>query len=305
MKRLAVLLAILPALVSTSLAQDRLRVVATTSDLRSLAKAVGGEYVIVSSLVPPGEKIATYPLKFQDSMVLKTARVVVRAGPGIDPWFDQLLARTATRLPLPDLARGAKGHVDASLAVSDVLSAYAGLAESRKRRGPEPYSWLDPKNAEAITLKILEAFKRVDPDHAKFYETNREGFLTRLNGKINEWTARLLPLRDQPMVAFQDQWEYFTRRFHLNVVDFVEQRPSGAPRRRQLAQLVKTMRERAVRFIIRQPSEPERPVNALARQTGAQVVLLAASVGALPGAEDYIGLFDANVNALVEANRKK
>ena len=51
---------------------------------------------------------------------------------------------------------------------------------------------------------------------------------------------------------------------------------------------------------MRQPHEPEKNVAFLAQRTGA-VVVLAASVGALPGAVDYISLFDANVAALLSA----
>src|SRR6187455_1642817 len=96
MKRLILILAIaagLPAAAQSQApapAQDqRLRVV-TTSDLRALAKAVGSDRVIVSSLVPPGERPEYYQPRLQETSVLKGARVVVRAGTSIDPWFDKL-----------------------------------------------------------------------------------------------------------------------------------------------------------------------------------------------------------------------
>ena len=93
MKRLILALATLAAFVSTASAQDRLRVVTTTGDLRVLAKAVGAERVIVTSLVPPGERPERYAPRLQETSILKGARVVVRAGTGIDGWFDKLLAR--------------------------------------------------------------------------------------------------------------------------------------------------------------------------------------------------------------------
>jgi hypothetical protein len=43
----------------------------------------------------------------------------------------------------------------------------------------------------------------------------------------------------------------------------------------------------------------------LAQRTGAKVVQLAGSVGMLPNTDDYIALFDANVNALVSAHKEK
>jgi zinc/manganese transport system substrate-binding protein/zinc transport system substrate-binding protein len=54
-----------------------------------------------------------------------------------------------------------------------------------------------------------------------------------------------------------------------------------------------------VRIVVREPHEPKRDVDFVAEKTGATVVTLAASVGALPQAADYIALFDANVTALL------
>jgi hypothetical protein len=53
--------------------------------------------------------------------------------------------------------------------------------------------------------------------------------------------------------------------------------------------------------VVREPHEPERDVAFVAGKTGASVVVLGASVGALPNAPDYISLFDANVAALSAA----
>ena len=52
---------------------------------------------------------------------------------------------------------------------------------------------------------------------------------------------------------------------------------------------------------MREPHEPERDVVFVASKAGASVVMLAASVGALPEASDYISLFDVNVEALKSA----
>jgi hypothetical protein len=49
---------------------------------------------------------------------------------------------------------------------------------------------------------------------------------------------------------------------------------------------------------VRQPHEPEKDAAFVAQRTGGVVVVLAASVGALPRADDYVSLFDVDVAAL-------
>ncbi len=311
MTRLILALATLAAFVSTASAQqDRLRIVTTTGDLKVLAKAVGAERVIVTSLVPPGERPERYAPRLQETSVLKGARVVVRAGPGIDGWFDKLLSRAAQKNGRSDIERGEKGHVDASAAVSatDPTLVSAGFAARNRRsqRGAAIlHYWLDPKTADSITAAMVKTFSEVDPDNKRYYEQNRTAFLSRLNQKIGEWTTRLEPLKGEPLLAFHDDWDYFARRFNLNIVDFITERDGAPPKLGRIGELVKLMKDKKIRFILAEANQPERHSNMLAQRTGAKVVQLAGSVGMLPNSDDYISLFDANVNALVTAYKQK
>ncbi len=54
-------------------------------------------------------------------------------------------------------------------------------------------------------------------------------------------------------------------------------------------------------IVIREPYDPERDVAFVAGKAGATIATLAASVGALPGAGDYLALFDTDVAALKTA----
>lgn len=311
MTRLILALAALAIFVSTASAQqDRLRVVTTTGDLRVLAKAVGAERVIVTSLVPPGERPERYAPRLQETSVLKGARVVVRAGPAIDGWFDKLLSRSAQKNGRTGIERGEKGHIDASAAVaaSDPMLVSAGFAARNRRsqRGAATlHYWLDPKTADAITAAIVKTFSEVDPDNKRYYEQNRTAFLSRLNQKMGEWTSRLAPLKGEPLLAFHDDWDYFARRFDLNIVDFITERDGAPPKLGRIGELTKLMKDRNIRLILAEANQPERHSNMLAQRTGAKVVQLAGSVGMLPNTDDYIALFDANVNALVTAYKQK
>jgi ABC-type Zn uptake system ZnuABC Zn-binding protein ZnuA len=279
-------------------AQERLAIVTTTSDLRSLAEAVGGDRVAVTSLVPPGFDPEEYQPRPQDFARVSKARVVVRVGLDFDLWFDRLLAQAGA-----GARRGEPGYVDASFAIAtlDVRGVSVGPGDGHAHGSGNPHYWLDPKNAEIITANVLAGLARVDPVNAPAYEANRLAFLARLEGKLKQWEAKLAPLHGVPLVAYHNSFAYFARRFRLDFVGFIEPRPGVPPPPSHIAALIGTMRAREVKIIVRQPHEPEKNVAFLAQRTGATVVLLAASVGALPGADDYISLFDANVVALLSA----
>jgi ABC-type Zn uptake system ZnuABC Zn-binding protein ZnuA len=282
-----------------AIAQDRIRVVTTTTDLRSLTEAVGGDLVDAMSLVPPNFDAEEYQPKPQDALRLKDARLVVRVGLDYDLWFDRLLASTAAS----ELQRGGAGYVDASFGIAplEVRGVAIGPGDGHAHGSGNPHYWLDPENARFITASIMEGLARVDPAHAIAYETNRQAFLARLSAKLGEWEAKLAALRSIPIVAYHNSWPYFARRFRLDFADFLEIKPGVPSTPSHLAAIIETMRSRHARLVVREPHEPERDASFVAAKTGASVVVLAASVGALPGATDYIALFDTDVAALLQA----
>ena len=210
------LIAALAGSICVSNAQERLHIVATTTDLKSLAEAVGGERVVVTSLVPANVDPEEYQPKPQDVARLRDAGLVVRIGLDFDLWFDRLLTQASFSEPrLREMRRGGPGHVDASaaIAVLDIRGASVGPSDGHAHGSGNPHYWLDPKNAEIITGSILESLARRDPTHADTYEANRLVFLDRLTAKLAEWEQKTKPLQGRTMVAYHNSWAYFARRF--------------------------------------------------------------------------------------------
>jgi ABC-type Zn uptake system ZnuABC Zn-binding protein ZnuA len=275
------------------------QVITTNADLKSLVEAVGGPHVTVTSLVPAGSNAEEYAPRPQDIDRLRGTDMVVRVGVDYDLWLDRLLRQTKRR----DLQRGGDAYVDASNAIVLLEVKNGGLSNhhGHAHGSGNPHYWLDPANAAVITGNVVEALARLDPSNARYYERQRNEFLAHLEQRIKHWIDKLAPYAGQPLITYHNNWPYLARRFRLNFIGTLEPRPGVAPSAAELARLIKRMQEYKVGVIVRHPQEPSRDVDFLARKTGARVVLLAASVGDLPGTQDYLSLFDVNVSALQAA----
>jgi len=288
-------------LVSSAAPAQNMRVVATTGDLASLARAVVGDLAQVEAIIPPAADPEAFEPRPSDLARLKGASVVVRVGLGYDHWLDKLLSMHGDAA----INRGGAGYVDASVGIP-LLEVKGSSVDPANRDGhahglANPHYWLDPANAEIITGGIAEAGIRVTPEAAAKIIANRDGFLARLKADLVEWEQLLAPHRAARLIAYHNTWPYFARRFRLNIVDVIEIKEGVAPSPARLAKLAAMIREQKIRVIVHEPFEPEEASQLLARRTGAVVVKLAPSVGSVPAATDFRALFDYNVATLARA----
>jgi ABC-type Zn uptake system ZnuABC Zn-binding protein ZnuA len=298
---LALAAGILASLVSGTAPAQQLRVVATTSDLASLARVLAGDLAQIETIVPPAADPEAFEPRPSDLAKLKGAGVVVRVGLGYDHWLDKLLSLHADAA----VNRGGAGYVDASTGIP-LLEVKGSSLDPANRDGhahglANPHYWLDPANAEPITGGIAEAIMRVAPASGEKIIARRDDFLADLKQRLADWERQLGPYRGARLIAYHNTWPYFARRFRFNIVDVIEIKEGVAPSPARLAKLAAIMREQAIRVIVQEPFEPEETSQLLARRTGAQVIKLAPSVGSVSAATDYRAMFDYNVEGLARA----
>ena len=277
-----------------------LDVVATSTDLKALVEAVGGERVRVASLAPALHEPHVVDVKPGQLARLKSAALLVRVGLDHEPW----LARVRATVDDPRFAPGGAADLDVSRSI-DLLQTETPRVTSD--RGPHvhgfgnPHYWLDPANARPMTQTILDGLARLAPDAREVFGRNRARFLEWLDAGLKRWTDALAPYRGARVVAFHDSWPYFARRFGLVVAATVEPVPGVPPTPASLAALTAGMKDAGVRILIVEPSASRAVADRVAAPSGARVVTLVPSVGGDPEARDYLTLFDVNVRRLAEA----
>jgi ABC-type Zn uptake system ZnuABC Zn-binding protein ZnuA len=292
-------LAIVAAVTLASPAVATLRVMATTTDMASLAAAVGGDLVSVESIVPAASDAEAFEPRPGDLDKVRQADLLVRVGLGYDYWLDTLINRIGDKR----LMRGGDGYVDASVGIALLeVRGQSVVNEGGHAHGvANPHYWLDPDNAVIVTAAIAEALVRLAPRQREIIIANRIRFLAELALRRQRWSELLAPFAGIKLIAYHNSWPYFARRFRFDVSGFIEPKPGVAPSPRHLAELVAEGRNAQVRAIVHEPYEPEDTTRLLARKLGVPVVLLAISVGTLPGTQDYLALFDYNAATLARA----
>ena len=244
----------------------------TTTDLRSLVEAVGGDRVVVENLAPPQHDPHAVEVKPGQIVRLRGAALLVRVGLDHEPWLRRALATVNE----PALAAGGARDLDLSRGVALLQTETPRLRADRATPHlhgfGNPHYWLDPEHARPMTAAITEALGRLAPGERAFFDERRRRFLERLDAGLQRWQEALAAHRGVRMVAMHDTWPYFAARFGLTVVATVEPTPGVPPSPAALGALVERMRAASVRVLVAEPYTSAALARQIADRTGARAV---------------------------------
>ena len=164
-----------------------------------------------------------------------------------------------------------------------------------------PHYWLDPKNGAVIARAIAAKLTRFSPNDKAYFDQRLADFTNRLTEAEKRWVAAMAPYEGLKVVTYHRSFPNFTDRFGLKVMGYVEPRPGIPPSPGHTLELIQEMKRHNVKIILMEPYFEAKTPNAIARETGARVVVLSPSVGSVKGVTDYFTMFDHNVNSVVAA----
>lgn len=280
-------------------AGDKLRVVTTLTDLKSITELIGGDKVDVFAIATGFQN--PHFVDPKPSYILKLAKADMFVTVGLDletGWVPPLLnsARNAKIL------KGAPGYVDASENVPlQQVPTSVNRGEGDIHIYGNPHYWLDPAIGKIIAKNICDGLVRLDGANSSFYRANLAEFDEKVDTKLKEWLAKMRPFAGTKIIAYHNEWVYFEQRFGLKIIDFLEPKPGIPPTPSQLAKVINEMKRDNIKVIISSPYFTAESADLVARNVGGKVVTLATSVGAEEGIKTYFDLFDYNVGKMVDA----
>lgn len=274
---------------------DRLTVVATIFPLGDFVKNVAGDKVEVVTLLRPGDSPHTYEPSSRDMKAVARATLLVVNGAGLDFWVEKLKSAASGNLVV----------VDTSLVLAEdglLLSGDEHEDEADDHGGTNPHFWLDPvlaqKQVEAIATALVEA----DPDNEDFYLDNAADYVAELTSLDNEIRETTRDFSSREFIAFHASWTYFASRYDLVEAAVIQEAPGKEPSVAYIKGVVDLAKSLKVKAIFAEPQFSTNAAEAIASDSGAEVLLLDPLGGpGLKGRDSYIALMRYNVAQMQKA----
>lgn len=286
---------------TASVAAAQIRVVATTPDLASIAREIGGNKVSVTALAKPTEDPHFVDAKPSHIVTLNRADVLIDGGAELElGWLPPLLESSRNA----KIGSGAPGRVVASTGIRmvDVPTSFDRSKGDIHSLG-NPHFLADPLNAKIVAKNIADHFSKVDAKNASAYAANLARFNSTIDGNMAKWTRALAPFKGAKVVTYHKDFVYFANRFGLSIIGELEPKPGISPSPAHLASVIGAMKSQGGKVLLVQPYQNRRTAETVARQTGAKVLDMPQQPGARAGTSSYVGMIDNLVNTLAAGLR--
>lgn len=238
-------------------------------------KAVGGEKINISVMIPPGASPHYYEPKPRQLRALSKAALFFVVGSGIDfelNWMNKIHSMN------PDLKIiDSSKHIKLLNNQSDHHSDHEKEDVKEKHnkgsfQGIDPHVWLSPYNVIIIVNNIKEALIEYMPENKDQFEKNAQLYIEKINKVIGEIEVQIKSLESRDFMVFHPSWGYFAHDFNLEQVAI--EIDGKEPSARDMYNVINNAKKHGISIIFASPQFSTRSAKVIAREIKGEVVLI-------------------------------
>lgn len=288
MKKLPLVLALSALLAAPAVMANTVQAVASFSVLADIVQNVGGEHVVVKSLVGSNGDPHSFEPTPKDSQSLAHADLVFVSGLGMEGWMDRLITSS-----------GYKGQT---------IVASSGVntrkMEEDGKTITDPHAWNSMQNGVIYATNVMNALIAADPTDAAYFRQQGNAYIEQLK-KLDSWAQQefaQIPQSKRKVLTSHDAFGYFGQRYGVSFLSPVGFSTESEASASDVASLINQLKKEKINaWFIENQTDP-RLVKQIASATGAKQggELYPEALTEKGGeADSYVAAFKHNVTAMV------
>jgi zinc transport system substrate-binding protein len=226
-----------------SVAAEPLKVYVVNYPLKYFAERIGGDKVQVIFPAPKDVDPAYWTPDIATIGAYQQADLILLNGAGYAGWIDKV------SLPRSKLVNTSKKFVDRIIAIKGAVTHSHGPGGAHAHEGAAFTTWLDFDLAALQARAIAKAFIRRKPDLRQDFEVNFAALGKDLAALSRDIQSAVSKNPSKPLVASHPVYDYFTRRYGLNIRS-VHWEPDEIPDDRQWSELTSLLKAHPAEWMI-------------------------------------------------------
>ena len=276
----------------------KLNIVTTTTMITDLVKNIGGDQVNIQGLMGSGVDPHLYKASEGDVTKLVNADIIFYNGLHLEGKLVEVFEKMGSQTKTP-------------IALAEEIDKSTLIGSDYFASNYDPHVWFNIAYFKQFANKVTAVLANKDPNNAAIYAENEKQYLAKLNmlQKKIKATIETLPKEKRILVTAHDAFNYFGKNYGFEVVGLQGLSTATEAGVQDVQKLSAFIIDRKVKAIFVESSVPKRTIEALqaaVKSKGHEVIiggtLYSDALGNAGTAEGtYIGMFEYNVNTIVEA----
>jgi zinc transport system substrate-binding protein len=201
----------------------------TVYPLQYFAQQIGGKYVNVKTIYPPGSDEHTYEPSQKDIMSLANAQDFFYIGLGLEGFVNK--AKTV-------------------LQDQNVKMVAAGDALNIKQKNPNPHVWLDPIYAKEMAYTIYQQLAKDQPQHKNLFKNNYTVLAKKLDNLDAQFKSLAQHSKHKEFIVTHAAYSYWGQRYGINEEPISGVSTTDEPSQKKLKEIIDSANKQHIKYVI-------------------------------------------------------
>lgn len=232
-----------------SVAEAKLKVVATVPDIGSMLEMIGGDQIELDVIAKGTQDPHFLEAKPSYMVKLSRADLLVSIGLSLESgWLPSLIQGSRN----PKINIGSKGNLELGRFAEplDVAKGAVSRADGDVHPEGNPHFVLDPIRVGKLALLIAERLGELDEANRTIFSNRAKDLQKMLVDKTKNWQERVVKTGLKKIITYHNDMVYFLERFGLESAGYLEPKPGIPPSAQHILSVINTLKTQKIKVVL-------------------------------------------------------
>jgi len=250
---------------------DKIGVLVTIVPQAEMVEFIGGEYIDITIMVPPGQSPHSFEPTTQQMKKVAEATAYFKVGSGVEfelVYMDTILEQNSD-LQVFDCSE--------EISVISFDEHYGeedhhgdGDGHGHDHEGTDPHIWTSPENFKKMAQVVYNGLVEIDPKHQKEYYSNYQEYLSKIDELHTNVSNLLQPYENKSFMVYHPAWGYFGDSYNLKMIAIEDEGKQPGPA--GVAAMINQAKEENITVIFVAPQFDTSSADEIADEIGGNIV---------------------------------
>lgn len=282
--------------------KDALDIYTTVYPLQYFTEAIGGEYVNVETVYPPGTDEHSFEPSQKDIVKMAESDLFFYIGYNLEGFVtkaEPILSKEG----VSTIAVGETVHLDKE--EHEHEDEHANEEDGHDHGGVNPHLWLDPVYSIDMAKTIKDELTKKMPEQEEYFNSHFNELSEKLKALDEKFATTIESGRTNKIIVSHSAYGYWEERYGLEQIGVTGLTSSNEPSQKELGKIVTMAEKEDLKYVIFEQNISSKLTEIIQKEMGAKSLelhnLSVLTEKDIEAGEDYFSLMEKNIKTLQTA----